>query len=57
MNNGISKKLCITAMSIGLIMSMSTGAQDKLPYAIIIGVICVVYKIIQGWIDRKSNGD
>ena len=52
--NGVSKKLCITALSIGMIMSMSEGAKDKLPYAIVIGVICVIYKIVQGWIDWKK---
>ena len=54
MSNGVSKKLCITAISIGLIMQMANGAEDKLPYAIIIGVAAIVYEAIQGWIDIKK---
>ena len=53
--NGVSKKLCITALSIGMIMSMSEGTDDKLPYAIVIGVICVIYKLVQAILDYKKN--
>lgn len=52
--NGVSKKLCIAAMSIGAIVSMSDGADDTLPYALAVGAICVIYKLVQGWIDLKK---
>jgi len=54
-NNGVSKKLCITAMAMGLIMTMSDGAEDKLPYAIVIGSICIIYKIVQGFLDWRKK--
>lgn len=54
MTNGVSKKLCITAISIGAIVSMSNDAPDKLPYAIVIGAVCVIYKVVQGWLDWKK---
>lgn len=52
--NGVSKKLCVAAVSIGALVSMSDGAENKLPYAIAVTAICIVYKIIQGWIDWKK---
>jgi hypothetical protein len=61
--NGLSKKLCTVAAGIGIVLQMSNGAQDKLPYAIIIGAICIVYKIVQGVVDiaklkhKSTNGD
>ena len=54
MNNGVSKKLCMTAVSILAVVQLSDGAEDKLPYAIIIASICVVYKLVQGIIDWKK---
>ena len=53
--NGVSKKLCMTAVSIAAIVALSDGAPDKLPYAIVIGVLCIVYKAVQGWIDYKNG--
>jgi len=53
--NGVSKKLCMTAASIFLITKLAEGAEDKLPYALIVGAICVVYKLVQGFIDWKRN--
>jgi len=52
--NGVSKKLCITALSIGAIVQLSADAQDKLPYAVVIGAVCVIYKLVQGFIDWKK---
>ncbi len=52
--NGVSKKLCLTGASIAAIASLSTDAPDRLPYAIIIGVLCIVYKVVQGYIDLKN---
>ena len=55
MNNGVSKKLCITAASILAIVQLAEGAADKWPYAVVVGCICVTYKIVQGWIDIKKG--
>lgn len=51
--NGVSKKLCIAGISIFAVSALAEGAENKLPYALIIGGICVIYKFVQGWIDRK----
>ena len=56
MSNGVSKKLCITVAGIAAITQLSDGAPDKWPYAIVIGVMCVIYKCVQGFIDWKNNG-
>lgn len=53
--NGVSKKLCMTAVSIAAIAQMAGDAEYKLPYAIIVGVICLVYKLIQGFIDWQAT--
>ena len=52
--NGVSKKLCMTAAGIVAITQLADGATDKWPYAIVIGVICIVYKLVQGLLDWKS---
>ena len=54
--NGVSKKLCVTAASIVAITQLATDSSDKLSYAVVIGCICVVYEIVQGWIDNKKKG-
>ncbi len=56
MDNGVSKKLCITAASILAIVQLAGDAEDKWPYAVVIGCICVTYKIVQGWIDYSKKG-
>ena len=52
--NGVSKKLCMTAAAILAVTQLSDGAEDKLPYAIIVAAIVVIYKLVQGWIDWKK---
>ncbi len=54
MPNGVSKKLCITAAGIVAITQLADGAENKWPYAVVIGVMCVAYKMIQGWIDSRK---
>ncbi len=53
--NGVSKKLCITAASIAAVVQLSIDVEDgeKWKFALIIGGICVIYKIVQGFIDWK----
>ena len=53
-DNGVSKKLCITAAGIVAVVGMSDGAVNKWPYAILVCIMCVVYKAIQGWIDKRK---
>lgn len=53
--NGVSKKLCMTAVSIVAISQLAESATDKLPYAIVICVICIVYKLVQGILDWKES--
>ncbi len=56
MSNGVSKKLCITGFGIAMIVQLGENAPDKLPYAIAVAAIVVVYKLIQGAIDWRSAG-
>lgn len=56
MSNGVSKKLCIVAISISAITKLAEGATVKWPYAVAIAGICVIYKLVQGFIDWKTNG-
>ena len=59
--NGVSKKLCVTAVSISAVVNMAQGCKDPWPYAVIIGVICIVSVVAQVWFDyvagRKSKGE
>ena len=54
MNTGVSKKLCIAVVGISAISDMSNGAINKLPYMAGIAAICIVYKIVQGYIDTRN---
>ena len=54
MTNGVSKKLCMTAAGILAVASLAEGAKDKFAYAVIVCIIVVVYKLIQGFIDWKK---
>ena len=54
--NGVSKKLCMTAAGILAVTQLADDTANKLPYAIIIGILCVVYELVQGFIDKKSRG-
>lgn len=49
--NGVSKKLCMTAVAIAAVATMANSAVDKFPYAIIVGCIYFVYVVGQGFID------
>ncbi len=53
--NGVSKKLCVTLALGAMILQMSDGAENKMPYAIIIGVICIAYKLVQGYLDSRGE--
>ena len=47
MNNGVSKKLCITAASILAIVQLAEGANDKWPYAIVSEGIMQEFSLIE----------
>lgn len=53
--NGVSKKLCITAAGIVAVTQLAGGAVNKWPYAVLVCVMCVVFKIVQGWIDSRKG--
>lgn len=53
MNTGVSKKLCIAALGIHSISGMANDTNYLWCIAGIVG-ICVVYKIVQGFIDWKK---
>ena len=52
--NGVSKKLCATAGGLAAIVSMGDD-PDRLPFAIIVGIICVVNTLVQGYLDLKKQ--
>ena len=56
MNNGVSKKFLIGAYAISKVFELGIEAENKIPYAISIVVICVIFKVVQGFIDWKNNG-
>ena len=54
--SGVSKKVCIVALSINTIGMLAASKPELIPYAIVtIGVICVCFKIVQGFIDWSKN--
>ena len=56
-DNGVSKKVCIVTLSINTIGMLAASNPQLIPYAIVtIGVICVCFKIVQGFIDWSKNG-
>lgn len=52
--NGVSKKLCMTAAGIVAVTQLADGAADKMPFAIIIGAICMVHIAVQCFSDWKK---
>ena len=55
-NSGVSKKLCVASIGIFAIIDMGKDAEDKLPYAIIAGVVIIAYLVKQTILDWRSNG-
>ncbi len=56
MDNGVSKKLCITVIGVQAIIQMSADAPEKFKYALLVAGVIVFYKTLQFLIDRKKNG-
>ena len=56
MSNGVSKKLFITVVCVQAVVGLAEDAQDKLKYAVIIGIIFLIYKVAQTFIDWSKNG-
>ncbi len=54
-DTGISKKLFIATIGVQGIVNMAEGAEQKFKYAIVVGIIVVVFKILQFLIDRKKQ--
>ena len=55
-DKGVSKKTHIVSLCITAVIGMATNAPNKLPYAIIIGAIGVIYWAIQCFLDWSNNG-
>ena len=53
--NGVSKKLHIVSVSITALIGIAAKAENPLPYALIIGVICVAHMAVQAFIDWKND--
>ncbi len=54
MDNGVSKKLCITVIGVQAIIQMSADAPEKFKYALLVAGVIVFYKTLQFLIDRKK---
>ena len=57
MNDRPSKKLFITVICIQAVVGMAEGAADKLKFAIIIGIILLIYKVSQSIIDLRKGAN
>ncbi len=55
--NGISKKVTILIVTVNSVIGLAANAENKLPYAILIGVMFCVYVIIRAFTERKKNGN
>ena len=56
MSDRPSKKLFITVVTMQAVVGLAEDAQDKLKYAVIIGIIFLIYKAAQTFIDWSKNG-
>ena len=54
MDNGVSKKLCISIIGVQAIIQMSQDAPEKFKYALLVAGVTVFYKVLQYLIDRKK---
>jgi hypothetical protein len=54
MNNGVSKKLCITLIGIQAIVQMAEGSPEKFKYAALVAGLIVIYKAVQAFLDWKK---
>ncbi len=51
MSEGVSKKVNITTVCISGVLGLAANAPDKLPYAIIVGSMFLLYLIAQVILD------
>ena len=56
MNNGVSKKVCVISSCISGVLGLAANAPDKLPYAIIVGIMFVAFLVSQVFLDWSNNG-
>ncbi len=52
--NGVSKKLCVITNCISGVLGLAANAENKLPYAIVVGSVVVFYMICQVLLDWKK---
>ncbi len=55
-DNGVSKKVCILMLAINSIVGLAGSAEDKWPYAIVVGVMFIAYVIVRAFSERKQSG-
>jgi len=53
--NGVSKKLVGTGAGIVFIANMAEGSENKLPFVIVIGILCIVHELVQGYLDKRKS--
>ena len=53
--NGVSKKLTVVILSINSVVGLASTAENKWPYAIVIGAICVIFWAVQGFMDWSNK--
>ena len=63
-DSGVSKKLVLAVVGIEGIVKLAEDAAIKWPYAFAVLAICIVFKLVQGFIDwnmkskeRTTNGN
>lgn len=55
--NGIPKKLCVAIVGIQAVVTMSDEAEPKWPYVAAVVAICIVFKAVQAWLDKKESNN
>ena len=55
--DGVSKKVCILMLAINSVVGLAGSAEDKWPYAIVVGVMFIAYITVRAFTERKKNGD
>jgi len=54
--NGVSKKVTILMLAINSVVGLAGSAEDKWPYAIVVGVMFIAYVTIRAFTERNTSG-
>lgn len=55
MTNGVSKKLCLVALTEYQLYQLALAAEVQWPFAVMMTALAIVYAIIQGWLLDKAK--